>query len=335
MNNIKISVIIPVYNVEKYLKKCLDSLLNQSFQDIEIICVDDSSPDNCPQILDDYASKDKRIIVIHKENAGQGVARNAAMKKAKGKYIFFLDSDDWLQENALAKMYDKMEKDNLDILFFNVYKHFEDTGEKVFYNFIKPYYTKFKDKTFSAKDAKDILFSTNALPFRIYRHESMKKYNFRFTEHRHWEDYLPYLAFLPRCEKIGLIEEPLLNYLIRKNSSTRTSERCFQDCFNSFYECVKEITNDKKIKEFTPLCIQYYIKKFFYYFRNHISITTKPLFFNEMKKTFWFAEKQYPQYFKEIKDLPINYQYVKFLPYKLYKIFLKLRSIRTIIETNL
>ena len=257
------------------------------------------------------------------------------MKFAKGKYIFFLDSDDWLRENALEIMYTKMEKDDLDILFFNVYKHYEGTGEKQFYNFIKPYLKNFQNKTFSAKEAKEILFTTNALPFRIYKYDSMKKYKFRFTEHRHWEDYLPYLAFLPRCEKIGLIEEPLLNYLIRKNSSTRTSERCFQDCFSSFYECIEEIVNDEKIEEFTSLCIQYYIKKFFYYFREHISASIKPLFFKEMKKTFWFIEKQYPKYFKEIKKLPTNYQYAKYFPYKFYRIFLKLRSIRNIIETNL
>ena len=91
----KLSIIIPVYNVEKYLPKCLDSILNQSFKDFEIICINDGSSDNSLKILEEY--KDKRIIIINKENAGSGVARNAGLEIAKGEYIFFVDGDDWLE----------------------------------------------------------------------------------------------------------------------------------------------------------------------------------------------------------------------------------------------
>lgn len=92
-----ISVIIPVYNVESYLKRCLDSVINQSYQDLEIILIDDGSTDNSSKICDEYASNDPRVIVIHKQNAGQAAARNDGINIAKGEYIAFVDSDDWIE----------------------------------------------------------------------------------------------------------------------------------------------------------------------------------------------------------------------------------------------
>ena len=95
MNSL-ISVIVPIYNVEKYLDKCVDSIINQTYKNLEIILVDDGSPDNCPQMCDDYAKKDSRIRVVHKENGGLSDARNAGMKVATGEYVSFIDSDDYI-----------------------------------------------------------------------------------------------------------------------------------------------------------------------------------------------------------------------------------------------
>ena len=105
---IKISIIIPVYNTEKYLKKCLDSIINQTLKSLEIICIDDCSTDNCLHILKEYQLKDNRIKIIEqKENKGQGVARNLGLNIAEGEYIMFLDPDDWLELNALEILYKK------------------------------------------------------------------------------------------------------------------------------------------------------------------------------------------------------------------------------------
>ena len=95
----KISVIIPIYKVEKYLNRCVESVVNQSYQNLEIILVDDGSPDNCPKMCDDWAEKDNRIKVIHKENGGLSDARNAGLKVAMGEYISFVDSDDWIAKD--------------------------------------------------------------------------------------------------------------------------------------------------------------------------------------------------------------------------------------------
>lgn len=110
-----ISVIVPVYNVEKYLDKCIESIVNQTYKNLEIILVDDGSPDNCPQICDNWAKKDDRIIVIHKENSGAGAARNAGIDIAKGKYIGFVDSDDYISNNMYEFLLGLFE-DDVDIV---------------------------------------------------------------------------------------------------------------------------------------------------------------------------------------------------------------------------
>ena len=117
---IKVSIVIPVYNTEKFLPACMDSVLGQSLQEIEVICIDDASPDRCGEILDEYAVKDPRVHVIHlKENHRQGYGRNRGMDLAKGKYIYFLDSDDMITPTALQELYEAAEKDNLQGIFFD------------------------------------------------------------------------------------------------------------------------------------------------------------------------------------------------------------------------
>ena len=115
MNKDLISVIVPVYKVEKYLNRCVDSIINQTYKNLEIILVDDGSPDNCGKICDDYAKLDKRIKVIHKKNGGLSDARNAGLSVAKGKYIGFVDSDDYISENMYEILYKELVKNKADI----------------------------------------------------------------------------------------------------------------------------------------------------------------------------------------------------------------------------
>ena len=112
---VKVSVIIPVYNVEPYLKQCMDSVVGQTLKDIEIICVDDGSTDNSLDILREYAAEDSRIQIIEQKNAGAGAARNNGMRYATGKYLSFLDSDDFFEPRMLEKAYDLAEKDQADL----------------------------------------------------------------------------------------------------------------------------------------------------------------------------------------------------------------------------
>lgn len=112
----KVSILVPVYNVEKYLQRCVDSVLAQDFTDWEMILVDDGSPDRCPQMCDEYAQKDERIRVVHKENGGLVSARKAGFEHAKGEYLVFLDSDDWLLPEALTTLYDTILRKGTDIV---------------------------------------------------------------------------------------------------------------------------------------------------------------------------------------------------------------------------
>ena len=120
-----VSVIIPVYNVEKYLRECLDSVLAQTFPDLEIICVNDGSTDGSRTVLSEYVAKDDRIRIVDRENGGLSEARNSGASVATGKYIYFLDSDDWLEPNAMQKCFEISEKHHLDVFIFDCKAEFE------------------------------------------------------------------------------------------------------------------------------------------------------------------------------------------------------------------
>ena len=124
-----ISVIVPVYNVEKYLRECLDSVCGQTLKDLQIICIDDCSPDGCGAILDEYAAKDGRFTVFHLEqNRMQGYGRNLGLDHAEGKYVYFLDSDDKIEPDALQVLYDRCAPDGIEVAVFG-YKAFYDKEE--------------------------------------------------------------------------------------------------------------------------------------------------------------------------------------------------------------
>lgn len=116
MNRMKVSVIVPVYGVEPYLNACVESIVNQTYQNLEIILVDDGSPDNCPQMCDEWAGKDSRIIVIHKENGGQGTARNAALDRMTGDYVLFVDSDDRIKPTMVDEMVNATDSGQIDLV---------------------------------------------------------------------------------------------------------------------------------------------------------------------------------------------------------------------------
>lgn len=120
-----ISVVIPVYNNELYLRQCIDSVINQSYRNLEIICVNDGSTDSCLEILNEYSAKDERVVVIDKKNAGVAMARNDGVDRATGEYLMFLDSDDWLELTACEESYEAVKEKNSDICFFTYIREFK------------------------------------------------------------------------------------------------------------------------------------------------------------------------------------------------------------------
>ena len=152
-----ISVIVPIYNVEDYLNRCVDSIINQTYKNLEIILVDDGSPDNCPQMCDDYAKKDSRIKVVHKENGGLSDARNAGMKVATGGYVSFIDSDDYVSLDFYEILLQTMIDNDSDIVECSVVKFYEN--EK-----FDEYSDDLKVTNYETVDALDGLISEN--PFK-------------------------------------------------------------------------------------------------------------------------------------------------------------------------
>lgn len=141
----KISVIVPVYNVEKYIHECIDSIINQTLKDLEIILVDDGSPDNCKEILDDYAIKDPRIKVIHKKNAGVSAARNDGLKICTGEYVYIMDSDDYLELDALESMYNNAKITRADVIITDHYTFTNNDNQKESHFFSKEFVTNDKN----------------------------------------------------------------------------------------------------------------------------------------------------------------------------------------------
>lgn len=130
MNNIKITIIIPVYNTEKYINQCIDSILCQTYKNIEVVLVDDGSSDKCPKILDEYARKDKRVTVIYNTNGGASTARNTGVKAAKGHYLTFMDSDDyWNDKTALQCLVNQIHEYSSDVLYWGYKKYYEKEME--------------------------------------------------------------------------------------------------------------------------------------------------------------------------------------------------------------
>lgn len=177
----KISVIVPIYGVEKYLRECLDSIINQTFRDLEIILIDDGGKDNCPQIIDEYAQKDERIIAIHKENGGYGRACNVGLDRASGEYISIIEPDDYIKENMFADLYKIAEEYGSDIVKSGFYDNLQSKS-----------LTRCKKAEFSEDIPIDRSFQITEYPYFLiyhpsiwsclYRRAFLKKHNIRFAE---------------------------------------------------------------------------------------------------------------------------------------------------------
>lgn len=221
----KASVIIPVYNVEKYLPQCLESVVNQTLQDIEIICVNDGSTDGSLKVLEDYAQKDSRIRIINQDNQGQGVARNNALKIAEGEYIAFVDSDDWLETDALEKLYEFAKTCNAEAVVFDFVEFDEKSGKEKFESFgekiKKRYHYDLTEKgSFNWRDLKKhcLINLTDAAWHKIYSREFLIKNDIKFGVERNKEDYIFSLNVLFNAEKIHYFNEYLYTYRLRKGS---------------------------------------------------------------------------------------------------------------------
>ncbi len=212
----KASIIIPVYNVEKYLGKCIESAMNQTEKDIEIILVDDGSSDTSREICDGYSMRDERIKVIHQENKGLGGARNTGIAAATADWLFFLDSDDYLDEDTVEKTLEAAEKYQTDMVVFGM----RSVDEKGFalaslVDGVE------KNTAFAAEEKKDMIICLPAACNKAYKRELFEKSGVIFPEGVWYEDIRTTLKLMLFAGKVVYIPEVMYNYLSREGSITK------------------------------------------------------------------------------------------------------------------
>lgn len=212
----KVSIIVPVYNVEKYLRKCLDSLINQTLKDIEIICINDGSTDKSLEILEEYKNRDSRIILLNQENSGQSVARNRGIEIAKGEYLGFVDPDDWVDLDYYEKLYNAASTNDTDIAVGGIIRV---TGikKKKFLNFEKETITDNTNLKFELCDVPKKSYVWN----KIYKTEKLKEIGLEFEKGIFYEDciFTPQALFYLR--KIVTVPNIYYYYLRRGNSTVK------------------------------------------------------------------------------------------------------------------
>ena len=227
---VEVSIIVPVYNVEQYLQECLDSLTNQTFEDLEIICINDGSSDKSLEILEKYAEDDSRISIMSQQNSGLSATRNVGMKQARGKYIYFMDSDDILELNAIEKLYNLAEDKSLDFILFKLINFYHETGERFesqYYNmsFLKELVG---DNVFSYEDIKDVITKIAVnVQSKFYRFDLIK--DMEFQEGLIFEDNPYFIEAMFKAKRAYFLDEFLNLKRERKDSITTSSGKNFAD----------------------------------------------------------------------------------------------------------
>lgn len=209
----KVSIIIPVHNSSKYLKKCIDSVLKQTYKNIEVICIENGSKDNSLKILKQY----KTIKTYSLKESGISLARNYGIKKAKGEYLYFLDSDDYIKENLIEELVKKLEKDKSDLCYAKYYSVYEEKNKK----------EKTELYTFDILNKKQTitnLHNINLGPQKLFKKEIITNNNITFPLNTKYEDVYFVLKYLYFSNKISMVNEYLYYYLIHSNSETTTMD---------------------------------------------------------------------------------------------------------------
>lgn len=224
----KVSVIVPVYNVEKYLRKCLDSLVNQTLKDIEIIVVNDGSPDNSQDIIDEYVEKYPKLVQSFiKKNGGQGSARNLGIEKAKGEFLSFIDSDDWIDKNMLEEMYNLAQKEKTDIVICDMTDHYSSYTE-----------------THNCTKFDSVYEVTPSASNKIFRKSVVK--DLRFIEKVWYEDFNYTTKVCMMTDKISVISKDFYHCHCRDGSTMNNNNSLKNLDMITVLEDIKQYSKDNK-----------------------------------------------------------------------------------------
>lgn len=320
-NNPKLSIIVPVYNVEQYLKRCLDSILNSTFQDFELIIINDGSTDKSEKIILEFINdyKDK-IIYLPQENAGVSVARNVGIKAATGKYIAFVDCDDYIESNMFELMVAKMEQDNFDIVSCDAKMVYEGSKDS---KIVSSGYT--QDLYHKNRIRETMPTFYPVMWNKIYKTELVKK--FEFTSGVWYEDMEYLLKLYPHINSIGVVKQPLYNYLQRKNSITYTYNDKLYDIINNMERVIECYKLERVYEEYKSELEYLYVRYAFITFPKRLAKCKDKIKYNKgIEFAFRKVNEYFPDYKKNryLKLMGIKGKYIKqfnrFLAYLNYMV---------------
>lgn len=306
---VRISVIVPVYNVEKYLDQCLNHIINQSFQDLEIICINDGSTDGSPDILNKFAKMDSRIQIINQENQGLGATRNRGISLAKGDYIYFMDGDDYLELTALEELYDMSERYKLDFVIFKINNFNKTNTDSIDYEYYAMPYLKERvgNNVFNYLDVEDIALD---LAVNVYGSFFKREFisGFKFPERLLFEDNVFFTKALFKADRICFYDKFLYNRRVRDDSLSQKFSTRFLDTIDItdlLLDMVDEYGYDYHKKE-----LYYRIFHNIYSLFENAPKKHKSALFEEIKRRYLkFSDKwESDDYFKN--DLPKRYKHI-------------------------
>lgn len=323
----KVSIIIPVYNVEQYLRQCLDSVINQTLKDIEIICIDDGSTDSSLEILKEYAQKDNRFVIVTQKNKHAGVARNRGMKLAKGEYVHFLDSDDWIEEYAYEKLYKILKESEADLVKFKAYSFNNQTGETT----SRPYLDiKWVDEKYFEnclnilEDTKNTVKLPDSPWSGFYNLDFLKRNNIYFDDYICANDVGFFYRCIVNAKKIYLSSEKLVYY--RENMKTSLIAKRAENfnCQTALYKVVKK-TSENLPPENRQIVMDEIINAIFNWYIKCLNEYTLPI------KTEQNIKKEMKKFLEDLSEINLkHYEKIKSKLQKelIYNIF-SIRNIGT------
>ena len=303
---VDVSVIIPVYNASDYLEEAIDGILNQTLSDIEVICVDDGSVDNSLEILEKIAERDSRVQYYHQENRGGGAARNVALPKAKGKYIYFMDADDIVDLNALKECFEICEEKKLDFVVFRAMNYAEDTGEY----FETPDYTmdevyeRVGDKIFTYRDLEDMIFKMSSTPWcKMYNREFVMSTGARFAEGLIFHDNIFYWDVFLSAERIFFYDRYLYTRRRHSASSTGAGDKRYVSSITINNMIIQKFINHGLFEKHKKLLYDHKIYLVFHRYKT-IKDEFKPYFYEHLKEDFtkMLTDERYDEFMSLIED---------------------------------
>lgn len=240
-----VSIIVPVFNVENYLDECLDSILNQTYKDIEIIAINDGSTDNSLHILNTYKDKFSSMKILNQENKGQAQARNAGLEYATGDFILFIDSDDLLDKFMIEKLVNRMNESNADIVMCSYYEYYEEKNRKL----IERNYKIDDKKALTSNEVVDMILNyqiEGQLWNKLFRRDQLKDNNFYLENCRYIEDIYPVFRMIVNSNRIAFVNEPLYFYRQRNTSTMKSkSKKLFEDYHYAMNLIIEYIDKEK------------------------------------------------------------------------------------------